>query len=70
MSGSDVSVGVESFLWILIMKTNHLHSPDGPQLGVLLLDPPLRHHLPLRLALLAERARLPEAAQQSDQRRD
>lgn len=49
----------------------HVRSPDGPQLGVLLLDPPLRHHLPLRLALLAERARLPEAARQTAcQRRD
>lgn len=37
------------------------YSPDWSQFCVLLMDPPLRHHLPPRLALLAQRARFPEA---------
>lgn len=46
----------------------HFRSPNGPQLGVLLLDPSLRQHLPPRLALLAERARFPEAAARTVER--
>lgn len=53
---------------IFLREKKRFRSPDGPQLGVLLLDPPLRHHLPPRLALLAQRARLPEAGARTGER--